>query len=207
MITPRTAGFALLAAAALGVLSGCATPAGPIEVTRFSRPELATTARGSISVVPAFSAGADSLEFRSYAAAISQELARLGYSDAPGSATIAVVDVQRQVESTERRSNSGVSVGLGGSTGGGGWHRGGGGLGLGVGVGFDLGGGPKPRIETILNVTIRDRQTNVSLWEGRARLVAPQGSPLANSQLGAAKMAQALFQGFPGRSGETIQVK
>jgi hypothetical protein len=201
-----SAAFALLATAAVGALSGCATPAGPIEVTRFSRPELATAARGPITVVPAFSAGADSLEYRSYAAAISQELARLGYRDVPGSATVAVVDVQRQVEASEPRNRSGVSVGVGGSTGGGGWHSGGG-LGLGVGVGFNLGGGPKPRIETMLTVTIRDRASNVSLWEGRARLIAPSGSPLANSQIGAAKMAQALFQGFPGRSGETIEVR
>ncbi len=134
-----------------------------------------------------------------------QELARLGYREIPGSATVAVIEVQRRVAVAERAGGGPVSVGVGGSTGGYG-------SGLGLGVGFNLGGRPKDRIETVLAVTIRDRAGaeeagGASLWEGRARLVASEGSPLANSQLGAAKMAQALFQGFPGRSGETIQVK
>ena len=97
-----------------------------------------------------------------------------------------------------------MSVGVGGSTGGGRYY---GGSGVGLGIGINLSGRPKDQIETVLAVTIRDRASNVSLWEGRARLVAREGSPLANSQLGAAKLAQALFGGFPGRSGETILVK
>ena len=54
---------------------------------------------------------------------------------------------------------------------------------------------------------IKDRASGNSLWEGRATFAVKSSSPLANSPLGAAKMAEALFKGFPGRSGETIQVE
>ena len=53
----------------------------------------------------------------------------------------------------------------------------------------------------------KDRVTGQSLWEGRSRFVVSAKSPLANSQLGAAKMTEALFKGFPGTSGETIEVR
>ncbi len=54
---------------------------------------------------------------------------------------------------------------------------------------------------------IKDRVSTRTLWEGRASFVVDSKSPLAGTDLAAAKMAEALFQGFPGRSGETIEVK
>ncbi|MEO6091733.1 MAG: DUF4136 domain-containing protein [Novosphingobium sp.] len=181
------------------LLAGCATPTGPVEVTRFSVPEIASTPRGAIAIEPAFGGSGQDLEFRSYAAAVSQELARLGYGERPDAPVVAVIDLRREVYRPDR-ARSPVSVGLGGSTGG--W-----GSGVGLGLGFNLSGPPKDQVETQLAVTIRDRASGRSIWEGKARFTVRADSPLANTPLGAAKMAQALFQGFPGQSGETILVK
>jgi len=197
----------LLPAIALcGVLStalaGCATPVGPVEVTRFHLPNTSVLGRGPIRVEPAAGQDGASIEFRTYAAAVSQELKRLGYSDAlpggPQGTEVAVLSVDRQTFSPgERRSP--VSVGLGGSTGSYG-------SGLGVGLGINLSGPPKDQVETRMSVMIRDRATGQSLWEGRAQFAVRADAPLAQTSLGAAKMAQALFKSFPGQSGETIVV-
>ncbi len=194
---------ALLPALALaGVLSGCATPVGPVEVTRFHLPDTSVLGRGAIRVEPAPGQDVTSIEFRTYAAAVARELTRLGYSEAaPGSASgaqIAVLSVGRQTLSPgERRSP--VSVGLGGGTGSFG-------SGVGLGLGINLSGRPKDQVETMMSVMIRDRVSGQSLWEGRAQFGVRADAPLAQTSLGAAKMAQALFRDFPGRSGETITV-
>jgi hypothetical protein len=81
---------------------------------------------------------------------------------------------------------------------------------VGLGIGFDLSGKPKEQVETRVFVSIRDRgaaPTATALWEGRAGFVVRGDSPLAQAPLGSAKVAEALFKGFPGQSGETIQVK
>lgn len=193
----------LLPALAAGtLLSGCATPVGPVEVTRFHVPE-AQLGRGAIRVEPAPGEDGTSIEFRTYAAAVARELTRVGYAEAlpggPQTVQVAMLSIDRQTLAPERRRGP-VSVGVGGSTG----SYGGG---LGVGLGIDLSGPPPEQVETQMSVTIRDRATNQSLWEGRAGFAVRADAPLAQTSLGAAKMAQALFQDFPGRSGETITVK
>ncbi|MFA7586711.1 MAG: DUF4136 domain-containing protein, partial [Novosphingobium sp.] len=112
---------------------------------------------------------------------------------------IATVRVRRDTLQAVNRSGP-VSVGVGGSTGSYG-------SGVGLGVGIDLSGNDGARVETELAVTIRDRASNQVLWEGRASHAVRAGSPLAETQLGAAKLAEALFKGFPGNSGETIEVR
>lgn len=194
---------ALLPALALsGLLSGCSTPVGPVEVTRFHLPDTSVLGRGPIRVEPAPGQDGASIEFRTYAAAIAQELTRLGYTEAaPGSAAgnqVAVLSVDRQTYSPGQRRGP-VSVGVGGSTGSYG-------SGLGLGLGINLSGPPKDQVETQMSVMIRDRATGQSLWEGRAQFSVRADAPVAQTSLGAAKMAQALFKGFPGRSGETITV-
>jgi hypothetical protein len=196
---------ALLPALALaGVLPGCTTPVGPVEVTRFHLPDTAVLGRGPIRVEPAPGQDGASIEFRTYAAAVSRELTRLGYSEAqPGGtagAQVAVLSVERQTLTAGGQRRGPVSVGLGGSTGG--W-----GSGVGLGLGINLGGRPKDQVATTMSVMIRDRANGQSLWEGRAQFAVRADAPLAQTSLGAAKMAQALFQDFPGRSGETITVK
>ena len=45
------------------------------------------------------------------------------------------------------------------------------------------------------------------MWEGRALLEAKRGTPAAQPGIAAAKLADALFRGYPGRSGESITVR
>jgi len=144
---------------------------------------------------------ANSLEFAPYWQAVSAELTRLGYRVVPGNdaAQIAEVRVDRAVEQPGRRRNP-VSVGVGGSTGSYG-------SGLGLGLGFDLSGPPPAVADTRIGVIIRDGAGGQPLWEGRADFAASANSKFGNAQAAAAKMAAALFAGFPGRSGETIEVR
>ena len=194
-----------LFAAALGLalLGGCVAPVGPVEVTRFHLPEIATATRGIIEVQAAPGTDGASLEFRSYAAAVARQLVLLGYrekvADHIASQQIALVRLERQIWRPERRRGP-VSVGVGGSTGSYG-------SGVGVGIGLDLSGPPPQQVETLLGVTIKERASGKALWEGKASFTVRASSPLAGTQLGAAKLAEALFKGFPGSSGETIQVK
>lgn len=195
--------FMPVAAAALAAvaLSGCVAPVGPVEVTRFHVLGPSPLGRGPIAIEPA--PGADGgLEFGSYAGAVARQLVLLGYSESPPGAAspqVALVRIERQSYQPDRRRGP-VSVGVGGSTGSYG-------SGVGLGVGIDLSGPPPERVETLLAVTIKDRASGQALWEGRANFTVKASSPLATTQLAAAKLAEALFRGFPGRSGETIEVR
>lgn len=184
------------------LLAGCVAPVGPVEVTRFHVPQTAQLGTGTIAVEPAEGMDGQSLEFRTYAAAVSRELQRLGYADmvAGGRASQSVAIVRIERESFRRAADgSPVSVGLGAGTGSYG-------SGVGMGLGFNLSGPPPETIETRLSVTIRDRASGQALWEGRASFSARASSPLAQTQLSAGKLAEALFRNFPGTSGETILV-
>lgn len=198
----RLAGCVLMAAAC-GLLPGCAAPVGPVEVTRFHVPETARLGSGTIRVEPV-EGETETLEFRTYAAAVMRELTRHGYTaPLPGepAATqqVARLSIARQTF-RPGRNGSPVSVGVGGSTGSYG-------SGLGLGLGIDLSGPPPEQVETRLSVSIRDGAQGRTLWEGRAAFTVSAKSPLSQAPLGAAKMAEALFKDFPGRSGETILVK
>ena len=60
---------------------------------------------------------------------------------------------------------------------------------------------------TELSVRLKRRSDSTVIWEGRAESVARDGTPYANPEASVQRLAQALFQGFPGRSGEIITVK
>ena len=188
---------------ALAALAGCVAPVGPVEVTRFHLPGMASLARGTIAVQPAPDMDGASLEFSSYAAAVARQLVLLGYSEKPAgdssSRQIALVRLERQTFRPDRARGP-VSVGVGG-------QAGSYGSGVGVGIGLDLSGPPPEQVETQLGVTIRERASGRALWEGKASFTVRASSPLASTQLGAAKLSEALFKGFPGTSGETILVK
>lgn len=189
----------VLPALALLALSACVAPVGPVEVTRFHVPD-AQFARGAIIVVPAPGMPDTSLELRTYQSAVARELVRIGYAPAqPGGAQVAEVRLIRRTWQPDRQRGP-VSVGLGA---GGGSYGGG----VGMGVGIDLSGPPTAQTETELGVMIKDRAGGRTLWEGRALFVVRVDSPLAQTDLGAAKLTEALFRGFPGNSGETILVK
>lgn len=192
---------AIAASIGLLALGGCVTPVGPVEVTRFHLADTSALGRGTISVEAAPGESGDSIEFRSYATAVEQELSRIGYSVAPGgaSAQVALLKLDRQTWRPERARGP-VSVGVGGAAGS--W-----GSNVGLGVGIDLSGPPPQQVETTMAVAITDRAAGTRLWEGRASFTVRASSPLASTQLGAPKLAEALFKDFPGQSGETIQVK
>lgn len=180
------------------MLAGCVAPVGPVEVTRFHVPD--ARFGGPIAVVPAPGMSETSLELRAYQAAVARELVRAGYAEhGPADSQIAEVRLMRRTWQAERQRGP-VSVGVGG--GGGSF-----GSGVGMGVGIDLSGRPAAQTETELAVAIKDRAGGRTLWEGRAQFIVRADSPLAQTDLGAAKLAEALFRGFPGNSGETILVK
>ncbi|MFM5906051.1 MAG: DUF4136 domain-containing protein [Novosphingobium sp.] len=182
-------------------LSACVAPTGPIEVTRFHVPDVSQLGKGSIAVEPGTGMDGKSLELQTYMGAVHTELQRLGHATAASGSgdQVALVRLSRQ-RIRPARSGGPVSVGIGGSTGSYG-------SGLGLGIGLNLSGAPAEQVETELAVAIKDRRTDKILWEGRAAFTVRASSPLAQTQLGAPKMASALFAGFPGNSGETITVR
>ena len=189
-----------ITALALAALVGCVAPVGPVQVTRFHAADVSPLGKGAIAVEPAPGSDGNSLEWQTYSAAVTRQLILLGYTEArPGSGgQVALVRLSRRTLEPQRSSP--VSVGVGGSTG---TY----GSGVGLGVGINLSPKPAAEIATDLSVSIRDRTSGATLWEGRATFVVSSKSPLATTALGAPKMSQALFAGFPGQSGETIEVK
>jgi hypothetical protein len=200
--SPPVSSLALLSAALF--LSGCAVPTGPVEVTRYNRvAEGIVYGSGSYSVgITGQGNAADSLAASPYTVAIAREMQRIGYTEKSGgkdgvSDVIADVDIITTNHFPPKRSP--VSVGVGGSTGSYG-------SGVGLGIGINLGGGPKPQVETTLSVKIRRRSDSLVIWEGKAVQSAKAGSPAAQTGIAASKLATALFQDFPGKSGETVRV-
>lgn len=191
--------YSLFTAVALSLtLSACVVPTGPVEVTRFNRvADGYIYGDGSYIATPA-KAG-DALSLSPYLAAVAREMQQIGYSEKmDNSDVIAEVSVSaRKIEAPQR---SPVSVGVGGSTGSYG-------SGVGVGLGFDLGSlGNKERVQTTLSVRLLRRSDNLVIWEGRAEQSSGATSPAAQPGIAASKLASALFQDFPGKSGETVTV-
>ena len=193
-----------IAALALGAaLAGCATPAyvSPVEVTRFTGTPPSLLGSGPIAVRAAPGEDPATWEYAAFQTAVADELREVGYTVTGGDAAqVAEIRVKRF---TARRdgARSPVNVGVGGSTGSYG-------SGVGVGVGINLGGNRQAeRIETELQVRIRPSAGTDAAWEGRARFTATANSDYADQRAAAAKLADALFSGFPGRSGETIEVR
>lgn len=193
--------LAAVALAAIPMMSACTTTP-PVEVTRFHLPDTSMLGQGPIYVAAASGMNANALEFRNWSAAVGQQLTAVGYTvqQSPvAGAQVAEVNFARSTMQAVR-NNSPVNVGVGGSTG----SYGGG---LGVGIGFDLSGPPANQVASQLSITIRDQKGGKSLWEGRATQMVSERSALASPQASAQKLAAALFQNFPGNSGETITVK
>ena len=199
--------------ALLALLPACATTASlpPTEVLRYHLGE--PIERGTIAVQPLVTDTTAapvpaSLEFRSFADAVQRELLRNGYAPVqPGRQPqlIATVNFTRANRLAPPRRNP-VSIGIGGGGFSGG--RRGGGVGLGGGVGFPLGGGgAREVIETELAVTIKRRADQSPVWEGRAHAFVDPRRTDAAGDATASRLAAALFAGFPGESGRTIQFK
>ncbi|MBX9795839.1 DUF4136 domain-containing protein [Sphingomonas sp.] len=182
------------------VLAGCATNA-PVRVTRF---HLNTPIeRVGVAALPMPGAGSDSagLETQFYARAIEQALATQGFATvAPGGTPglLANFKINRTVRSLGV-AQAPVSVGIGGGSFGRGFGGGG-------SVAFPVGRArEREAYVTELFVQLK-RPTGEVVWEGRAQSQAEIGSKAANPADVAQKLANALFQGFPGQSGQTISV-
>jgi hypothetical protein len=203
----RTAIIIPLMAASL--LAGCATMTGPVEVTRFNRTaEGQAYGKGNFFAQAAVLEQSGALSMSPYLAAVRQEMQRAGYTDQTNfagrdiDAVIAEVNIATEYPEIQR-GRSPVSVGVGGSTGG---YR----SGVGVGVGLDITNlinKPKAQVVQTLSVRILGGRNKTVIWEGKARQQASIGTPAAQPGIAAGKLANALFTGFPGTSGETISVK
>lgn len=181
-----------------GLVSGCAVPVGPVEVSRFHVADVSPLGHGTVAVVPGADMDGASLELQSYQIAVERALVGLGYTAAPPDSADQIVAIRLvRTALSESRSPVGVSVGASGSNYGGG---------AGVGITIPIRTTPSQSTATDLIAAIRDRASGKVLWEGRASFTVASTSPLAQTQLAAPKLAQALFSGFPGQSGETVRV-
>ena len=196
--------FVRLSAIACAVLlAGCTTTyVSPVEVTRFVGDQPQRLGSGPISVRAGPGDEADSLELGLFRDAVARELQGLGYvivaGDAPQVAEVTVGQMLEQPGVTNQPVSGGVGVA-------GGTHTRGTSVGLGVGI--DLTPRETDRVHRELRVMIKPGAGGTALWEGRARFAASTNSDYAETQAAAAKLAGALFGGFPGQSGETIEVR
>lgn len=188
-------------------LVGCAAQMPETRVTRFHLGQ--PIAPGELAVEPRDPTLAKDLEFQSYGRIVQAEFDRLGFRIAPNlarSELVAVTEVDRSWRPAGEAQRSSMSIGLGGSSGGG-WHSGTS-VGLGGAISFPI-GKAKQRMDVLtrLSVQLKRRSEGTVIWEGRAESVARDGTPQASPEAAVARLATALFQGFPGQSGETITVK
>jgi len=192
---------ALCASFCTALLSACATPTGPVDVTRFSKAgAISPNAQGIYQGSFAFDKELqdNNLTLAPYKSAVNREMQRLGFNQAREQADY-IISIKTDRYNSERPKNSNVSVGGGASTG-----SFGSGVGLGLGINLS---GRKKRTHTELAVRITKNDTGESIWEGRAIQAAKTSSPAAQEGIAASKLASALFQGFPGTSGDTIEVQ
>lgn len=185
-------------------MTGCASapPSFPTEVTRFRAD---TVERGTISLAPEQGVN-DGPAFQSYAAAVGDALTTQGYTVVPtGTESAFIARIAFLSETQSVRGPAPFTLGLG--VGGGGYDRGGG-VGVGVGGGIPIGKGElRDDTAATLSVRINRRAGDLGVWEGKAqtRLIRRAGTGDANAV--PAKLAKAMFTGFPGESGRTITVK
>jgi hypothetical protein len=185
------------------LLAGCTTTyVSPVEVTRFTGDQPQALGSGPIAVRAGPGGEAQSLEHGVFRDAVARELQGLGYviidGDAPQVAEVSLDAFVEQPGGGSSPVSGGVGVG-------GGTHTRG--TSVGVGVGIDLTPRPSERLHRELRVMIRPAAGGTALWEGRARFTATVNSDFASTDAAATKLAGALFSGFPGQSGETIEVR
>ncbi len=196
----------ILSIAAATALAACSTPAwvSPVEVTRFVGSAPAKLGSGTISISAGTMIEEPSVEYGLYRDALAVELTALGYRvvDGPGNvgaSQVATLTIDERVsEGGARRS----PVSVGGGAGIGSY-----GSGVGLGLGIDLSPPPADQVERQVSVTIRPSTGGQNLWEGRARYAATVNHALAAPAAAATRSMDALFAGFPGNSGETVEVE
>jgi hypothetical protein len=135
-----------------------------------------------------------------YEAAVIDQLVKLGYdTKAPGPTDGQIVElaitrsVLEPAEAPHKPVSGEMDVGVS--------NRG---SAIGGAIYLDFSKPAKALLSTRLEARIRDRATGKALWEGRADLATRDGDPRWGDQEIAHKLADALFGGFPGKSGETV---
>jgi hypothetical protein len=178
-------------------LSACTATIPPVEVTRFHLGQ--PIAPAAVAVAPLTGEDGNTIEFRTYAIAVSRELDRLGFAEGQNAPLVAEIGYDRATrERLAQRSP--VSIGIGGGS----FGRGGG---IGIGTSFGLGGNTsRDVVVTRLDVRLKRKSDGQTVWEGRAETEAPGNAPAAQPGLAAEKLSRALFATFPGESGKTVTV-
>ena len=175
---------------------------GKVEISRFvaENIDLAQLGKGTITVAAApLGENAEERELRTYESAVTDRLAQVGYQTATtvdAATQLAEVRVTHATVVPEEAPHEAVSgemeVGVS--------NRG---SGVGMAINIDLTKPLKALISTRLDARIRDKASGKVLWEGRADIITREGSTRWNDNAIATRLAKALFDGFPGRSGET----
>ena len=200
MSKPYLHAAAALAAAAL--LTSCAGMSSQrADVTRFHLGQ--PMARSSVFVTPADPADATSLEFRTYASAVTEELRQAGFTPAPSLTQAEIVGVlgTRQTTREALSNGSGLSVGIGGGT----FGRN---VGIGGSVNIPVGKRKSNEVAiSMIELQLKRRSDNSVMWEGRAMTEARSGSQAAALGTVVPSLADALLRDFPGPSGQTVRVK
>jgi len=194
--------IAIVLAAGL-VMAGCTatTRIWPVEVTRFHVDQVG---RGTIAIEPDEGTN-DGPEFQTYANAVGDALTARGYTVVPAGPSSYVARIGLKVDRRTVRGPAPFSIGLGGGGYSGGYR---GGVGIGGSVGIPIGKGKlKDQVATTLSVKINARDGNLGVWEGRALAQDEMPAGTGDATRTAPRIATALFTGFPGESGRTIEVK
>jgi hypothetical protein len=197
----RSLSLAALPVAAMLALSACSNTTYA-DVVRFHSNQ--PISRGTLAIVPADPAIADSLEFRTHAETVAVQMRRIGYSTGlPLSQVqyVATMDVT-QVDSQGNVTRPGVTVGGG----------------VGVPIGNNAGIGANVAVPvgssrrnpamrgTTLSVQIRRAADRANIWEGRASKEANINDAGANAATAVPLLAEALFRDFPGNTGMATRV-
>ena len=175
---------------------------GKVEVTRFLAEGAAAQAlgQGPIAVATEADRLADDVARATYEAAVIDQLAGAGYDTATkddGGQVIELTIRHAEIAPAEgKRKPVSGEMAVGVSSRGGSYQA--------LGVTVDLTKPRKALLSTRLEARIRDKASGAVLWEGRADIATRDGDPEWSDQAIAARLAEALFAGFPGRTGETI---
>lgn len=177
---------------------------GQVQVARFLAEGDAAAAlgKGAITVTEAAVEGGvrDARQLAVFEAAVIDELARVGYDTASPAAEAGQVtevrlvrDVAEPPEAPRKPVSGEMAVGVSNH-----------GSMVGMGINIDL---TRPRgalLSTRLEARIKDRASGAVLWEGRADILTREGDSHWGDQQIATRLARALFDGFPGQSGESV---
>lgn len=177
------------------LLAGCATSAPMADVTRFHLGQ--SIPQDTVQIVAPPADITTQLAIAAAGSAIATELEGLGFRpvDLDTSAYIAAFRIDETSQQGPSKPSP-FNIGIGGVTGG---------RNVGIGGGVNVPVGRSRRGNTIrttlLILDIKRRSDNSVVWEGRSSRItsAKSVNPLPG-------LARALFAGFPGTSGQMVQV-